>query len=184
MSEVFSGVEVSRQVLHSCVEYSVGGPACWFKRRLLELQGSWVASCSREGLAPLVVWWRLIVEAAYRMYEYEGGNHEEDPNAEVSLQTPADRVKHKHTFLRQCCEEAVGNPAVTNLLLEQMHLAHLQQQYQSLKPGAERGEELEVYERCDLIAWRQHDLRHISLQRRCSATMSHDVQTVSWPEDE
>ena len=93
-------------------------------------------------------------------------------------------MQHKISLFWICCEEGAGNPEVKNLLLEQIHVAHLQDKFMEVHAGKFAGDELQCLQRCDLIAWRQHDLHGISLQRRCAAAMPHQEQQMQWPYDE
>ena len=74
-----------------------------------------------------------------------------------------------------------------NLLMEQMHLNYLLQEYKRCmdtknKDGLENPE-LKILMPVDLVAWRQKDIQGLTLQRPCAVAEAHEMQAVSWPDD-
>ena len=148
----------------------------------MELQSQWVEGCRRNNLAPLVRWWRLIVESAYRLYLAEGCEEEWYEGCSHDLRSPEARQRLKVDPFRRSCEEAIGmQDARTNLIEEQQHLCSLLDERSRLRAGDPIRADLEVYGLSNLLGWRQVDLHQFPLQRRMACAMTHAEQAALPP---
>ena len=167
MSQELTGAETARLFMNLLDEYSPHGtPDTWrwvhARRTILELQACWTRNLKKQGVRPSADLWNIIVESGYRraLKELESWTWNESQERVL--------LEDKIQFWRQTIPEAVGNPEVTNFLLEQQAV-----QMDNMGLQAQPGELLYG----DLVAWRQNDLLDWNLERPGAWPFAVDEET-------